>query len=205
MIGPRRHGRQSAPRAGTFRLLTHRVPGHQGRFTRRSQMRNVGLLAARTVLGGYLAVHGAQKLFGSFGGPGLDATAAGFEAMGMRPAKAMATLASASELGGGVLTATGLAYPLGPLAIAGAMTVATAVHRKQGLMSQKRGFELPLTNLALAIGLMSSGPGRLVLGPRLPKSLTRIAVLAAVGMAAVSLSQLLGAKPPASAEAAEDT
>ncbi|MGD0372947.1 MAG: DoxX family protein [Candidatus Dormibacteria bacterium] len=168
-------------------------------------MRNVGLLATRTVLGGYLAVHGAQKLFGSFGGPGLDATAAGFEAMGMRPAKAMATLASASELGGGVLTATGLAYPLGPLAIAGAMSVATAVHRKQGPMSQKRGFELPLTNLAVAIGLMSSGPGRLVLGPRLPKSLTRIAVLGAVGMAAVSLSQLLRAKPPAPAEAAKDT
>jgi len=101
--------------------------------------------------------------------------------MGMRPAKAMATLASARELGGGVLTATGLAYPLGPLAIAGAMSVATAVHRKPGPMSQKRGFELPLTNLALAIGLMSSEPGRLVLGPRLPKPLTRIAVLAAVG------------------------
>jgi putative oxidoreductase len=168
-------------------------------------MRNVGLLAARTVLGGYLAVHGAQKLFGSFEGPGLDATAAGFEAMGIQPAKAMATLASATELGGGVLTATGLAYPLGPLAIAGAMAVATAVHRKQGPMSQKRGFELPLTNLALAIGLMSSGPGRLVLGPRVPKSLTRIAVLAAVGMTAVSLSQLLGAKPPTPAEAAEDT
>jgi putative oxidoreductase len=168
-------------------------------------MRNVGLLTARTVLGGYLAVHGAQKLFGSFGGPGLDATAAGFEAMGMRPAKAMATLASASELGGGVLTATGVAYPLGPLAIAGAMTVAAAVHRKQGPLAQKRGFELPLTNLALAIGLMSSGPGRLVLGPRLPKWLTRISVLGAVGIAAVSLWQLLRAKPPAPAEPAEET
>ena len=135
-------------------------------------MRDVGLLATRTVVGGYLAVHGSQKLFGSFGGPGLKATAAGFERLGMRPARVMAALASVGELGGGVLTATGLADPLGPLAIAGAMSVATAVHRKQGPLAQRGGFELPLTNLALAIGLMSSGPGHLALGPPLPRSMT---------------------------------
>ncbi|MGD0833761.1 MAG: DoxX family membrane protein [Candidatus Dormibacteria bacterium] len=47
----------------------------------------------------------------------------------------MAVLAGASELAGGVLTATGIADPLGPVAIAGAMSVATAVHRRQGSMS----------------------------------------------------------------------
>ena len=156
-------------------------------------MRNVGLFATRAVLGGYLAVHGAQKLFGSFGGPGLDATAAGFEAMGMRPGKAMAVLAGASELGGGILTATGIADPLGPLAVAGTMAVATAVHRKQGPLSQNGGFELPLTNFAVAVALISSGSGRLRLGPRLPKSLTRISVVAGAGLAAVSLAKLLTA------------
>ncbi len=87
-------------------------------------MRHAGLFAARAVLGGYLAVHGAQKLFGSFEGPGLEATAAGFESLGMKPGKTMAALAGASELGGGLLTVTGVAEPLGPLMIAGTMVVA---------------------------------------------------------------------------------
>ena len=160
-------------------------------------MRDIGLLATRSVLGGYLAVHGAQKLFGSCGGPGRDATATAFEAQGMRPGKAMALAAGASEFGGGVLTVTGVAAPLGPLAIAGAMVVATAVHRKQGPMAQKKGFELPLTNLALAVGLISSGSGRWVLGPRLPKSMARLAAVAGTAVAAGSLVQLLRAKPAA--------
>jgi putative oxidoreductase len=170
-------------------------------------MRHAGLLLTRTVFGGYLAVHGAQKLFGAFGGPGLDATAAGFESMGMKPGKAMATLAGASEFGGGILTATGIAEPLGPLAIAGTMVVASAVHRKQGPMMQNGGFELPLTNFAVAIALLSSGLGRYRLGPRLPKSLIRLSVVGGAALAAGSLYQLLTAEPPAVAaddEASEE-
>ena len=162
-------------------------------------MRHLGLLTSRCVLGGYLAVHGAQKLFGSFGGHGLDATAAGFDSMGMRPGKAMAVLAGASELGGGVLTATGIGDPLGPLAIAGTMAVASAVHRKQGPLAQNGGFELPLTNLALAVGLVSSGPGRFRLGPRLPKSLIRLSAGGGIALAAVSLAQILQAEPAGTA------
>ena len=162
-------------------------------------MRHAGLLLTRTVFGGYLAVHGAQKLFGAFGGPGLDATAAGFESMGMKPGKAMATLAGASEFGGGILTATGIAEPLGPLAIAGTMVVASAVHRKQGPMMQNGGFELPLTNFAVAIALLSSGLGRYRLGPRLPKSLIRLSVVGGAALAAGSLYQLLTAEPPPAA------
>jgi putative oxidoreductase len=161
-------------------------------------MRNIGLLAIRTVLGSYLAVHGAQKLFGAFDGPGLNATAEGFEALGMRPGKVMATMAGASELGGGILTVTGVADPLGPLAIAGTMVVASTVHRKQGPMMQNGGFELPLTNFALAVGLLVSGPGDLRVGPALPKSLTRLATVGGVVLAASALRQLLTAKPPVS-------
>ncbi len=167
-------------------------------------MRTMGLLVSRTVLGSYLAVHGAQKLFGSFDGPGIDGTAQGFEALGMRPAKVMATMAGVSELGGGVLTATGIADPLGPLAIAGTMVVASTVHRKQGPMMQKGGFELPLTNLALAVALLIAGPGELAIGPRLPKSLTRIATVGGAVLAAGAVAQLLTAKPPVvEADAAE--
>ena len=159
-------------------------------------MRRIGLLASRFVLGGYLAVHGAQKLFGSFGGRGLDATATSFESMGLRPGKAMATLAGASELGGGILTAAGIGDPLGPLAIAGTMAVATSVHRKSGPLAQRGGFELPLTNLALAVALLSAGPGQHRVGPNLPRTLARLAVVGGVGLAAVSVVRILRAEQP---------
>ena len=157
-------------------------------------MRHLGLLVSRWVLGGYLVVHGAQKLFGAFGGHGLEATAANFGSIGLRPGKAMATLAGVSEMGGGVLTATGIADPLGPVAVAGTMAVAAAVHRRQGPLAQKGGFELPLTNLALAMALMSS-PGGSGLGLRLPRSLARLVVAGGVGAAAVAVGQILLAQP----------
>ena len=167
-------------------------------------MRSIGLLVSRLILGAYLAVHGAQKLFGSFGGHGLDATGARFEHLGMTPGKVMAGVAGASELAGGVLTATGVAYPLGPLAIAGTMVVASAVHRKQGPLSSNGGFELPLTNFAVATALLASGPGHLRLGPHLSKSLTRLSIVGGAALAAISLSQLLRAQPVPAAEEAED-
>ena len=61
-------------------------------------MRSTLLFGARVIVGGYLAVHGAQKLFGAFGGPGLAKTAAGFERIGLAPGRQMAALAGAAEL-----------------------------------------------------------------------------------------------------------
>lgn len=154
-------------------------------------MRNVMLLGARLVLGGYMVVHGAQKLFGSFGGHGLEKTAAGFESMGLTPGKEMATLAGATELGGGLLTAAGIADPLGPLAIIGAMTIASATHRENGPLAANRGFELPLTNLAAAAALAAAGPGRIRLGKPLPRLLAFAAVLGGGAIAGVTLAKLL--------------
>jgi putative oxidoreductase len=164
-------------------------------------MRDITLLGARLVLGGYLTVHGAQKLFGTFGGHGIEKTGASFEKMGLTPGKEMATLAGATEFGGGLLTATGLAYPLGPVAIMGAMTVAAATHRDNGPLAANRGFELPLTNLAAAAALAVSGPGRIRLSPPLPKFLTAIVVLGGGAVAGVSLAKLLSAAKAAEAEA----
>jgi len=156
-------------------------------------MRSALLLGARVVVGGYLAVHGAQKLFGAFGGPGLDKAAAGFERIGLAPGRQMAALAGATELGGGLLTAAGIADPAGPLAIIGAMTVASAAHRANGPLAAKGGFELPLTNLAAAAALAAAGPGRFKIGPPLPRPLTTAA--AAIGglMAAGSLAKMASA------------
>jgi putative oxidoreductase len=142
-------------------------------------MRSTLLFGARMVVGGYLAVHGSQKLFGAFGGPGLEKTAAGFERIGLAPGRQMAALAGAAELGGGLLTVAGAADPAGPLAIIGTMAVASATHRANGPLARDGGFELPLTNLAAASALAAAGPGRFRLGPALPRPLT--AAAAAIG------------------------
>jgi putative oxidoreductase len=161
-------------------------------------MRDSALLGLRLTLGGYLATHGAQKLFGSFGGPGLVKAGAGFEHLGLRPGKAFAALAGGSELAGGILTAVGAASPVGPLAIAGAMVVASATHSDKGPMLQKGGFELPATNLVAAVALMATGPGRYSLdeltGLRLSKVVRGAAVLGAAVLTGFSAVQVLKTK-----------
>src|SRR6202171_5731120 len=141
-------------------------------------MNDSALLGLRLTLGGYLAAHGAQKLFGSLDGPGLDKAGAGFEHLGLKPGKAFAALAGGSELAGGILTALGAAHPVGPLAVAGAMSVASPGHVDKAPMLSKGGFELPAGYLAAALALTSSGPGRYsvdrLTGFRLPKGLTRL-------------------------------
>ncbi len=159
-------------------------------------MRDVMLLGSRLVLGAYLAVHGVQKLFGAFGGPGLDKAGAGFEHIGLTPGKPMAALAGATELGGGLLTVAGVADPAGPLAIIGAMTVASATHRASGPLAANRGFELPLTNLATAAALAASGPGRLRLSPPLSRRLTTVVAAGGALLAGASLVKMLTAARP---------
>ena len=156
-------------------------------------MRDLMLLGTRLVLGSYLAVHGAQKLFGSFGGPGLERAGAGFDRIGLTPGKPMAALAGATELGGGLLTVAGVADPAGPLAIIGAMTVASATHRASGPLAANRGFELPLTNLAAAAALAAAGPGRFRIGAPLSRRLTTAAVAGGAVLAAASLAKMLTA------------
>jgi putative oxidoreductase len=170
-------------------------------------MRNLGLLGLRLTVGGYLAVHGAQKLFGAFGGYGLDGTGRFFETIGLKPGRQLATLAGACEFGGGILTATGVAHPVGPLAAAGSMAVATAVHYPKGPLSAKGGYELPATNLAAltAIALAPAGPFRL--GPKLPRKLSLVATATAVGVAGVLIRNVLEAQrtQAAAVAAAEST
>ena len=161
-------------------------------------MRNAALLGTRLVVGGYLAVHGAQKLFGAFGGAGLEKAGAGFERMGLRPGRHMAAAAGITELGGGVLTAAGIADPAGPLAIMGAMTVAATTHRAKGPLSSRGGFELPLTNLAAAATLAAVGPGKFRLGPALPRPLAVAGTVGGGLLAAGLVAVMLTAKPAAS-------
>jgi putative oxidoreductase len=161
-------------------------------------MHNTALLGLRLTVGGYLAVHGAQKLFGAFDGPGLDKAGAGFERLGLRPGKAFATLAAGSEFVGGVLTAAGAFHPVGPIAVAGAMTVASVTHADKGPMQQKGGFELPASYLAAAVALATADPGlysfdRLT-GLRLPRSLVRLTVVGAAALTAYSAARVVQTK-----------
>ena len=104
-------------------------------------MRDAALLGARFLLGGYMGIHASQKLFGKFHGPGLEAISKVFEDNGLHPGREMALAASATEITGGVLTITGIADPVGPLAVAGAMAVAAAFNRERGLMAARNGVE----------------------------------------------------------------
>jgi putative oxidoreductase len=169
--------------------------------------RAIGLLTGRSILGTYLAAHGAQKLFGSFDGPGIEAASAGFHHLGLRPGPVFARVASVSEIGGGVLTAAGAAHPLGPVVLAGTMAVAAVTHRANGPLAAKGGYELPLTNLAAAVALAVAGPGRLswdaMTGRRLPASVTRLVVAGALAVSAASVVMIVRTQrtPPAASDA----
>jgi putative oxidoreductase len=160
-------------------------------------MRNAALLGLRLTLGSYLAAHGAQKLFGAFGGRGLEASGAGFDRAGLRPGRPLARLAGTTELAGGVLTAAGLWDPIGPLAIAATMAVAGTTHRGKGPFNAKGGWELPLTNAAAAAALAATGPGRYslstALGLRVPRPLVRLTVTGAATAAATLILRQLSA------------
>lgn len=164
--------------------------------------RDLGLLGARAVLGGYLTAHGAQKLFGALDGPGLDAAGAGFAGMGLTPGKPMAALAAGSEFVGGLATIAGAADPIGPLAMIGTMAVATTVHAPGGPFASKGGYELTLTNLALGGALLAAGPGRFRLTPGLPPKLAKTAAIVGGGLTALSIAKLLKARKAQAATAA---
>ncbi len=122
----------------------------------------IGLLLIRMVVGLALAAHGAQKLFGIFGGHGIAGTGKFFESLGLRPGNVAATAAGAAELCGGLAFAAGLATPLAAAAIIATMAVAIfTVHIEKGFFSQDGGYELPLINAAVAAGLAFHGPGRI--------------------------------------------
>lgn len=156
-----------------------------------SGMANLGVLVLRATMGGLLAGHGAQKLFGSFNGPGLEGTSGFMEMLGLKPGRPWAYLAGLSELGGGTLTVLGFLNPLGPLAIIGSMAMAWATaHRGQPIWVTEGGAELPVTNIAAATALMLNGPGKYsldrALGIRLPSW------FALLGLVVIALSVIYG-------------
>jgi putative oxidoreductase len=131
---------------------------------RNFKMINIGLLIIRLVIGLLFVGHGAQKLFGWFGGYGLKGTGGWFESIGMKPGVTMALFAGLTELIGGLLFTLGLLTPLAGIMIAGTMLMAIVkVHAPNGLWSTANGYEYNLTIIAVAIGIALIGPGQYAL------------------------------------------
>jgi putative oxidoreductase len=119
-----------------------------------------GILFLRAVVGLALAAHGAQKLFGWFGGHGPRGTAGFFGSLGFRPPLAMAIMAGLSEAAG-LAFALGFLTPVAALAMASVMVVAVgSVHWRNGFWAGNGGFEYNLVLWTAAAAVAAIGPGR---------------------------------------------
>ncbi len=152
----------------------------------------IALLVLRVITGGLLVGHGAQKLFGAFGGKGVEGTAQSFEKMGLDPAQEWAQVAGATEIAGGGLTALGLLSPIGPIITTAPMIVAwRKQHGGKPIWINKGGAELPLTNLTIAAALILAGPGSIsidhLLGTKTPWWLSLLALVGTATGIAIAL------------------
>jgi len=147
---------------------------------------NWGLLVLRVVVGLLLAGHGAQKLFGWYGGYGLRGTAAFFDQIGLRPGRIHATAAGLMEFAGGLLVALGLLTSIGAMLLIAVMTAAViTVHAPKGPWVTNGGYEYNLVIAATAFALAGIGAGAWSLDHAL--SLNVHGVLWAIGALVVGL------------------
>jgi putative oxidoreductase len=122
----------------------------------------IALLGLRLVIGLGFAAHGAQKLFGAFGGHGLEGTGGYFEQIGLRPGKPHALLAGSGEFFGGLLIALGLVTPFAAAALIGVMTAAVlTVHLRNGFFNSDNGYEYNLVLVTALFALSAIGAGEL--------------------------------------------
>lgn len=123
-------------------------------------MLDLGLLIIRLVIGLIMIGHGCKKLFGWFGGEGIQGAAGFFEAIGLRPGAAMVVCAGLAELIGGLLFASGLSVVAGAVLLIFTMIVAIIkVHGSKGLWSVNGGFEYNLVMIASLLGVALAGGG----------------------------------------------
>jgi putative oxidoreductase len=125
---------------------------------------DIGILMLRLAVGLTLAAHGAQKLFGWFGGPGLAGTGQHLAMLGFHPGRRHALMAGLAEAGGGLLLALGLLTPGAAAMVFSVMFVAAvSVHVKQGFFNHQGGYEYTLVLGAAAVTVAFTGPGALSL------------------------------------------
>src|SRR3712207_535757 len=120
----------------------------------------IGRLAARVVIGGLFVGHGTQKLFGWFGGPGIEGTSQMMKALEMRPSRPNAVAAGLTETAGGALLLAGAATPLASASLIGTMiTAIRKVHQPKGPWATEGGWEYNAVLIAALMALIDAGPG----------------------------------------------
>jgi putative oxidoreductase len=170
---------------------------------------DIGLLLLRLTIGLTLAAHGTQKLFGWFGGPGIEGTTGMMGKLGLAPARTNAYAAASTETFGGAAIALGAFTPAAAAALIGTMVTAIrTVHLKNGFWSTGGGYEYNLTIIAALLLIVDGGPGALsidgALGIEETGAGTALAALAAgVIGSTVSLAAAKAAHAKATAETAE--
>ncbi len=130
-------------------------------------MQPYGPAVLRLVVGAVFVAHGAQKLFGLWGGGGLAGTAALFAQLGLSPAYPLAVAVGVAEFAGGLLLIAGALTLFAAVALAIEMAVATwKVHLANGFFinwaltpGHGHGYEFNLTLIGALIALMLTGPG----------------------------------------------
>lgn len=131
-------------------------------------------LPIRLGAGAIFAAHGAQKLFGWFGGYGLEGTAGWMESIGLEPGLLMAAMAGSAEFFGGLLLIIGLLVRPAALMLAITMAVAIiTVHLSNGFFLANNGYEFGLALLAVSVSLVARGAGNLSADRWLQRKLTQ--------------------------------
>lgn len=121
---------------------------------------DIGLLIVRLVIGLMFVGHGAQKMFGWFGGYGLKGTGGWLESIGVKPGVLMAFMVALFEIVGGLSFALGLWLPVGAALIVITMIGGiVTVHGKNGLWATANGYEYNVVLIAIAVGVALIGAG----------------------------------------------
>ena len=127
-----------------------------------------GITVLRIVTGIIFVAHGSQKLFGWFGGYGLQGVAQWMESIGLTPGYAMAVLAGSAEFFGGLALIIGLLVRPASVALGFSMLVAIfSVHLANGLFITNNGYEYALTLLVVSVTLLIDGAGKFSVDQRL--------------------------------------
>jgi len=152
---------------------------------------NIGAVALRGVIGPLFVGHGTQKLFGWFGGHGLEGTGGFFESLGLRPGVRHARAAGAAEAAGGALLTLGALTPVGTTLVSATMlTAVRKAHAQNGPWVTNNGYEYNLVLVAAMTALAEAGPGPLSVDGRLLPGL-RGPALAVASLAAAAAGSAL--------------
>jgi len=159
----------------------------------------LGRLIFRVTIGALFMGHGAQKLFGWFGGPGLEGASGFMESLGLKPGRRNAIAGAGTELAGGAMIAAGALTPVAAAGLIGTMlTAIRTVHLPNGFWNSDGGYEFNLALIAGLLALVDGGPGEpsvdAALGIDDTGSGWALAALAAGAAGAAAVTQL-GAGP----------